>query len=86
MSRKVRSVCSAHYKLHELKSWTHSHVKPYKTMMLIMEGELLVQSVICEAHEINTVYREILASLNFRVSFLIREKLFREILGGVAHY
>ena len=30
--------------------------KPYKTMMLIMEGEVLVQSVICEAHEINTVY------------------------------
>ena len=36
-----------------------------------------------------TVYREIFVSLNFRefrVSFPIRENLFREILGGVAHY
>ena len=37
----------------------------------------------------STVYWEIFASLNFRefhVSFPIREILFREILGGVAHY
>ena len=36
-----------------------------------------------------TVYWENFASLNFRefhVSFPIRENLFREILGGVAHY
>ena len=37
----------------------------------------------------NTVYQEIFVTLNFRefhVSFPIRENLFREILGGVAHY
>ena len=37
----------------------------------------------------NIVYWEIFASLNFRefrVSFPIRENLFQEILGGVAHY
>ena len=37
----------------------------------------------------STIYWKIFASLNFRefrISFPIRENLFCEILGGVAHY
>ena len=45
--------------------------------------------IVINIGDFDTVYWEIFASLNFhefRVSFPIRENLFQEILGGVAHY